>query len=720
MIDSLNKSAQVRDEPRIFEELASLCISPGYVHAIAYLCFRDNIIRYADEVTPEDMSGVSSMDNLSRMEIATLIGLLIKAPIDFAMPAAKQLQDYINRSDQLLTELHHVISMESFQTESWQELAETGSSPFQKGKAYREPIFYGGESAYHFQYLDLAVPKYHADNDWMERTKGFSIEAAKAVLRAVGVIQAEKLPARLDEMRHLPPSSWTILPAHIFTAMEVATCADLEVGLVERVLEAFTLPRSEVNAGFTSLSEFNAANARPLIRVSGSEFLLFQSYSLAEALYEAPFYWMSADKAYRATAMGNRGRFTEEFATQRLQQVFGAEHVHTNIDVFESKGRKLGEVDVLVVFANRAIVLQAKSKRLTLEARKGNDQVIKDDFKKSVQDAYDQGRLCASVLNDAHYRFVDSEGSELSFDRGFKEIYILCVVSDHYPALSFQVHQFLKHEESKEIKAPFVLDVFTLDAVTEMLQSPLKFLSYVHRRTMYGERLLSSQELIILSYHLKKNLWFEDDQQMIILSNELSADLDIAMGARRANIPGRKTPEGILTRHVGTPVWTLIEDIEKKADAGTIDLGFELLMLSGETIEEINRAIGTMLASTRRDGKTHDLTVGLGDSGFTLHCTDGPFSLTAEPLKDHCERRKYVHKASSWFGVCLSPSNGRMRFGLGLDYPWRHDPKREQAVSRMRAPAPDIRTAIAQGKKPSRNSPCPCGSGFKFKKCCLG
>ena len=46
------------------------------------------------------------------------------------------------------------------------------------------------------------------------------------------------------------------------------------------------------------------------------------------------------------------------------------------------KGKKVGEIDVLVIFGDRAIVLQAKSKRLTLEARKGNDNQIKDDFKK--------------------------------------------------------------------------------------------------------------------------------------------------------------------------------------------------------------------------------------------------------------------------------------------------------------------------------------------------
>ena len=52
------------------------------------------------------------------------------------------------------------------------------------------------------------------------------------------------------------------------------------------------------------------------------------------------------------------------------------------VNILEKKGVIAGEIDVLVLFANRAIVLQAKSKKLTLESRKGNDLAIKKDFKK--------------------------------------------------------------------------------------------------------------------------------------------------------------------------------------------------------------------------------------------------------------------------------------------------------------------------------------------------
>ena len=58
----------MREEALIFRDLSTLCTSRGYVHALAYLCFRDNIIHYADEMRVEDMQHLFSPDRLIRTE----------------------------------------------------------------------------------------------------------------------------------------------------------------------------------------------------------------------------------------------------------------------------------------------------------------------------------------------------------------------------------------------------------------------------------------------------------------------------------------------------------------------------------------------------------------------------------------------------------------------------------------------------------------------------
>src|ERR1700739_230245 len=100
---------KMRSEQEVFDELARVCASPGYVHAIAFLGYRDTIIHYQDEMTVDDMHNLYSAERLVRTEISTLIGLMIKAKIDYALPTHDITDQYITRTQELLDEMHRVM-----------------------------------------------------------------------------------------------------------------------------------------------------------------------------------------------------------------------------------------------------------------------------------------------------------------------------------------------------------------------------------------------------------------------------------------------------------------------------------------------------------------------------------------------------------------------------------------------------------------------------------
>ncbi|QXX75536.1 hypothetical protein [Methylovirgula sp. HY1] len=74
-----------REEAVIFADLAALCASPGFAHAIAYFCHRDNLIRFQSEVTTYDLARLHTGEQLTHTEISTLIGLLSRQSIDYAL-----------------------------------------------------------------------------------------------------------------------------------------------------------------------------------------------------------------------------------------------------------------------------------------------------------------------------------------------------------------------------------------------------------------------------------------------------------------------------------------------------------------------------------------------------------------------------------------------------------------------------------------------------------
>ncbi|MBF6990784.1 SEC-C metal-binding domain-containing protein [Cupriavidus sp. IK-TO18] len=720
----MNKS--LRTEAEVFADLTALCQRPGYIYAVAHLCFRDNVIFYSGEMKADDLKTMYSPTRLIRPEINTLLGLMIKAEITWTLPKPATLQSYVEESERLLSELHDCLTREFFSGITPETLQSGSFDPFDRGAVLREPIFYSGEAAYNFQYLDLATRKYAPDAKWLLENRGFTMEQAARISKAMEAVHADRMYAIRERLKKQRPDEWTMLPVFACTVEEVAAKTNLEFDLVERVLDAFTASPLERNPGFNELHDFNILAATPLLRMPTGEYLSLQAYTLAEAIYDAPFYWMAQDKAYLPTLTKNRGDFTENFVAERLGLVFGPEHVYSNVDIFAKKSTRVSDVDVLVVWGDRAIIVQAKSKRLTLEARKGNDQVIRDDFKKAVQAAYEQGATCARCLFDKRYRFVMADGRDVELPRDIKEVYLLCVVSDHYQALSFQARQFLKTEVIDRVQAPLVLDVFALDAMTEMLQSPLQFLSYINRRANYAEQVMASQELTILSYHLTKNLWVDADVGLMHLGDDFSAGLDVAMAVRRAGVTGAATPDGVLTRFQKTIFGKIVREIEARPEAATIDLGFFLLAMSEKAVTQMSRVVDRLAARTRADGKTHDVTFAYTDgAGITFHCTDEPAHIAGPRLDFYCRRRKFKQHAERWFGLCMASNGPDVRFGVSLTYPWADDPDMAEDTKDMLAPLPidQAISAVMSGRKRvakvGRNDPCPCGSGEKYKKCCI-
>jgi len=267
------------------------------------------------------------------------------------------------------------------------------------------------------------------------------------------------------------------------------------------------------------------------------------------------------------------------------------------------------------------------------------------------------------------------------------------------------------------------MDVFLLDVMTEMLQSPLYFLSYINRRTSYGDKFYATHELTTFSYHLRKNLWLDEENSMMYLGDDIGADLDLAMLTRRDGAPGLATPKGILTDYKGTKFDELIQEIDNLEHPSIVDLGFLLLSLSGDTIENINKSLAHILKLTKEDGLNHDVTFLFGElsSGLTIHCNNDHPSISMPRLEIHCQRRKYKHKVRSWIGICIEPIIEKIKFGINLKHEWAQSDEMDEKVKILHSfkGKDNFPFTTSKQKKIGRNETCPCKSGKKYKNCCL-
>lgn len=713
-------SQEPRPEVEILAELRTLCHTPGFAHIVTRAIVRDNFVFYKDEMKPEDMAHLFGFKRLIRTEIATLIGYMIQAgPEVFGEPSVN-LQDLLVKVEAVLEELHHSLNLPLFGggLDNFLAASETG-------EALREPIFYSGESAFQFQYRDFAIPKYHPDNGWLKANRGFSIEQAADVLDAFVDLMEVQVIQRWKAFDPNDPASWSLLPGFIVARADVVERSGIEPGRVDAVIAAFSTPLGS-NEEFVALNDYNLATAAPLIGLGEDRYAVLQHYAPVEALYEAPMYWMFADKAYRDTASANRGEFTEAITYQRLVDVFGDENVHRGLNLDRAKGDRIGEIDILVEFAGRVLLVQAKSKRLTIAARQGNEGNLRADFKAAVQDAYDQALLCAEALLDSAIEISRADGARVTLKHPPQAIYPICLVSDHYPSLVAQTDRFLAKRALDQVAQPIVTDIFALDALCELLDRPIRFIGYCELRDRFSERLIYSHELVLLACHVRQNLWIDDKFGGMMLEDNITGPIEIAMLARRRGIPGERTPRGPLTAFVGTPFEGMLRRIEAQPEPPLVDLALFMLEASGNSIKAYNDGVKLITAQARNDMSKHDFSLAMGGEGLTVHTSyEGPREVR-ESLEMHVEARKYACRADRWFGLFLDPADGLPQVGLILKFPWEEDPLRAELAGHLPNESPRIALpASLDGlvrarprRRLGRNDRCFCGSGLKFKKCC--
>jgi hypothetical protein len=706
---------QRKNESEVFADLIRLCSSNGFIHILSYITVRDCLIFSQGELDTPDFGHWYSNNKLLRTEISTLQGLMLKTIIKCDAPEEVKFIDMINSVDLLMQDLHD--SMLSYDGLA---LKNDGIPDFNKilsaKNSIKESIFYGSESAYPHQFLDLGVKKYQYDSAWIEANKGFSICDAKKIIDSLQYIIINNFNSIEELSNEGKLTTTSYLKPQSFTAEQVSLRSKVEVDNVIAFLNTFSFGINDTNNEFNETSDFNRANELPILKIE-DQYTLFQSASLSQAFYENPTFWFLADKSYLPTATKNRGLFTEEFAYERLALIFGKENVFINLDLYKTPSKRICEIDVLILFGSKAIILQAKSKALTIKARKGDKETLDSDFSKAIQSAYDQAFLCSEAILNPRTIVKNCDGKEINLERNISEIYPVTLLSEHFPSLLYQTANKLVTQKHEIINPPFIMDVFTLDILTEFLTSPLYLISYIDRRCKTFGLITAGHELTIFSFHLKYNLWLQDDLSMLMLHDDVSVDLEIAVLSRTQYADGLRTPEGILTNLVGTSIGKLINSMNCADNRVAVELGLILLKMSEKHLNHLSDSID-YIAYKALQNTTSDFSIGMKDTGITFHANNDNLEVASLRLENHMIKKKYEQKASTWFGVLISPVSQKVRRAHYVESEWQYSQELEDILE-SKPKESDLGQIKKKVKfKMGRNDKCSCGSGKKHKKCC--
>ena len=536
----------------------------------------------------------------------------------------------------------------------------------------REAIYYGAEALYLHQLVNFSRIRYMNDNEWLVQNIGISIDSMLNIASFI----VEYVNDKMTAVGHLREQG------HNFSRGDLTDSLLIEKEDVRKHFGAnadaffakFVTPITETNGAFADPFSINAVALAPIIEMSENLYVPSQ-YRLFESIYESPFFWMIADDNYADTHAENRGEFLEKTSAAILREVFGDEHVHENVHVMRRSGERGGEIDVLVAYGEFVIVVQAKSKRITLKARAGDAHALKTDFKGAIQDPYRQALDCIELIK-AGARCTTTNGKDLELPT-LSRFFPMVVLSDPFPASTMLSRAML--ERNDEI-APVIWDIGVLDCIARLLPTPIEMLFFLKCRSDVFDCVLSDSEYNYLGYHIRSKLALPPGSDIMMVERDFATVVDDFMIAADAGVKADR-PAGILERLEIPIVCELLAEL-KQADPRVASVVIELYNFSSSALKSISSTIQMVrveIAATGKEIKAFSIPTESGGLTYavTLH-RDEKAAVAARAIG---AKHKYDSKKDRWYVVldCIQTDNAIDALVV-LAWAWMEDEKEAQAA----------------------------------------
>ena len=680
-----------RTASHVLSDLEELIQEPGFIYSLCLLIARSLWIH------PDNLFDSHSLERPNQAELSLLLGLVVKHHIRLdQVPTRELASEQSSRATSLLYELHVGVSKpalfdqkrEPSDEQQLTEFLQEYENWMQSGQGVVEPIFYGGEGAYDFQYIDMASAKYAADDPWIKAHKGASIGEFIEVANDVKLLLRERIQLLNQDMT-VKEECEALLLAMTFGLDDLPTTNRVKLGYF---IAAFSCTPGEVNERFNTLGDHNVVLARPLISLDDDQYFLPLLSNIPRAIYDSPFYWMMEDEEYKDTALYHRGDSNESVTHDMMVRLFGPDNVFRGITV--TKGRHdVTDIDVLAVSGNRAVIAQCKSKKLTIDARRGDVTAIRNDFKKAVQDSYEQATKSRRALATEGYSLVDANGAPVSLPTQVDEVFILCITGDHYPAVITQANFHL--EKTGQEPHPLILSVFDLDLVSYYLPDRYEFLYYLRQRSAHALHFVADSEISLLGFHLRHKLFPDTRGQITFVDSGYSQSVDANFMAARRDWPTSVASERLFHTWKNEAFDELLEDIKLAAGRGprqvpVEDLLFFMYDLAGKGADELIECVESLTRQTLLDGRQHSGRMPMKQRRSGVSVVSFPAPTNATQFRD-CERRlaainlthKYMSQADEWVILASFAGNPDRfdMFGYTKD-PWRKIAEMDQWIKK--------------------------------------
>ncbi|KJC52555.1 hypothetical protein UB31_09725 [Bradyrhizobium sp. LTSP849] len=656
----------------IFADLRALAQSDGALHEISAIIYRDWVVTVDTEEgrVTDDPEHRWSTSKLNKNELMLLLGLTVQSQSDRTFSIQVTDDKFAVLADRLLREFHDRILEDCTPTFD-KQVDNLVELPDSIGLKAREAIYFGADSFYLHQFSGFSRLRYRDDATWLLQNVGLSIRPMIDIARFI----VDRINSQMTAVGHMRKEGHSFTHGDLTDSLLISK-ADVRKKFGQRAnafFSKFSTPVTAANIGFVDPFAINVVAIAPIIDL-GEHLYVPNQYRLYEGIYESPFYWMMGDKSYRDTAAEHRGSFLEKTAAHIFRSVFGAKNVYENVTIRDGSKDIAGEVDVLIAYGEFVLVVQAKSKRVTLKARSGDTEALRTDFEGAIQAPYRQALECAEMIQKGA-KCVSKDGKALALPT-LPRLFPVVLLSDPFPASTFLSGTMLERGDNT---APVIWDIGALDCVARLLPTPIEMIFYLKCRSDVFDKVLSDSEYNFLGYHIRAKLALPDDADWMMLDRDFATVVDDYMIAADVGIDAQR-PLGILERLQIPIVSDLLAEL-KNADPRIASVVIDLYDFSSAALEDLSDRIKQLREDVAATGKAiKAFSIPTAQGGLTYAVARNRDANAARAAEAIGAKHKYDNRKDRWYVVLDSTETQNPVDGLlPLVWTWKED--RQEAES---------------------------------------
>ncbi len=392
------------------------------------------------------------------------------------------------------------------------------------------------------------------------------------------------------------------------------------------------------------------------------------------------------------------------------------------------------EADVVVVWWPFLIVAEAKGKRVAPEALRGSRAKLKQMLDKNIQDAFLQSRRVVRVLErDGRICFKEkTTGRIVEVEQNrLRRVMPISITLQNLSGIPTQLAVTQRLGLFKGNAYPWSVSIDDLDTITCFAASPDVFLHYIERRTAHQSINvgLHGDELDIFGQYLGNRLHPSIYEGRKEIAEHAGSNTIAFNGGDEDFEPfylaewnGEPPPVTIVGLKVPPPIQAVLLELRNGTDDGARWIAFALLGLSHAALGRLASALENLKLNPAQGQRILRTTMREGDVVINVLAhrglTEGDFFKNVT-IRSRMEHYRAKPRATVTFGIDQRDSSKPFEIAQWVEGPWEHEPVIEKLLAED-CGQPRIVQMPREVPKPGRNDPCPCGSGRKFKKCCIG